>query len=173
VKLTTREKILLTILLGALCSWLFGCGKSKQIESKNEPCVSVPSSTKGTTDVPFLLKKYAIYNDAYFQNKLKTPMIDMFEENPANMADTMCEGFLPSGGVGCKMHFSSTFTLAPRVADLTLLHEMCHIKMWMKDMDSFGQQVEHGTNWRACMVQLDTEGAFRQILIDNYTEKTR
>ena len=165
MKLTTREKILITVLLGALCSWLFGCGNQ-------EHYVSIPSPANGITDAAYLERLYPIYNEAYFQNRLtKTPVIDMFEESPDNMADTMCQGVLSTGGTDCMIHFSDKFTLAPRVADFTLLHEMCHIKMWRKDVDSLGQQIEHGRSWRGCMVQLDTEGAFRQILIDNYVKE--
>lgn len=158
MSLTTREKFLLVILAAVLCSWLFGC--------KREHYVSVPSPANGTTDVAHLQQAYAVYNEGYFQNKLtKTPVIDMLETDDGNMASTLCDV-----DRSCIIHFNLKFVLAPRVGDQTLLHEMCHVQTWMQDMDRNGDQVDHGRHWRSCMLNLDAQGAFREILIDDYTE---
>ena|SRR5208337_305062 len=156
----TRDKILLAIVLAFLVSWLFGCGK--------QDCpVSAPSSTTGETDTAYLERVYRTYNDGYFQNRLtQTPKIDMDESQ--NMATTICK---EDGS--CFMHFNFHYVAAPRVARYVMLHEMCHIKTWDKDMQKIGgnwEQVDHGKVWRSCMLQLDAEGAFREILIDNYEE---
>jgi hypothetical protein len=154
----TREKIVIAILLGVLASWLFSCTR--------EHYVAVPSPANGTVDAEYLKRTYAAYNDGYFQNKLtQTPQIDMLEPDKTNMASTTCE---PDGG--CVIHFNPAFVAAQRVADQTMLHEQCHIKTWMQDMDDKGKQVDHGKHWRACMFNLDTQGAFREILIDGYAE---
>lgn len=160
MKLTTREKCLITVLAAFVFFWAFGCSRPSQ------HWVDVPAPSNGTTDAQYLQHAYASYNDGYFQNKLtKTPVIDMLEPNQANMASTMCDN---EGD--CTIHFNPKFVVAPRTGDEVLLHEMCHVKTWMKDMDSLGQQVDHGKHWKACMVNLDTQGAFREIIIDNYSE---
>jgi hypothetical protein len=159
MKLSLREKVLLTILLAVTWSWLSGC-RSK------EHWVSIPSPADGTTDAAYLKHIYADYNEGYFQNKLtRNVVIDMLEPDQGNMASTYCE---PDGS--CVIHFNPKYTAAPRIADQTMLHEQCHVKTWMLDM-KLGQQDDHGRLWRACMINLDTQGAFRELIIDNYSEQ--
>jgi SprT-like family protein len=162
----TRDKVLLTILLAALCWFLFGCEKTQPCAYLGrEHFVTAPLSESSETDLPYLRHLYKTYNEDYFHNHLqKDTKIDMDEEK--YMATTDCK----SWGVGCRISFNLKYTRAHRVADFTMLHEMCHMKAWMKEMDGFGQQVEHGKVWRGCMLQLDAEGAFREIIIDNYRE---
>lgn len=163
MKLTTREKVLITILLAVIASWLFGCCRYQ------EHFVEAPSITSGDglPDAAYFQRAYEIYNDAYFQNRLpKVIHIDVLEPNDKFMASTMCD----ERGLVCDMHFNLKYVAAHRVADITLKHEMCHIDKWMRDMDSLGVQVDHGKNWRSCMLQLDMQGAFRQDLIDGYWE---
>ncbi len=71
---------------------------------------------------------------------------------------------------GCILSFNPKYVLAPRVADSTMLHEMCHLKLWDKEVDTKGTQVYHGKMWQNCMLQLDAQGIFREIIIDNYRE---
>jgi SprT-like family len=157
--MTLRGKILVTILLAVLFSWLVGCQK--------EHNVYVPSPTSGLTDAAFLRQAYDIYNDGYFQNKLtKNIEIDMSEPDPTNMASTMCD---VDGS--CVIHFNLKYVLAARYGKLTLQHEMCHVKTWMQDMDDKGKQIDHGKAWGACMLNLDAQGAFRELLIDRYAEQ--
>jgi hypothetical protein len=164
MKLTTREKVLLTILLAVIASWLSGCCRPAP---KLEHYVAVPAPTSGDglPDAAFFQKTYAIYNDAYFQNRLpKIIVIDLLEPNDKFMASTMCDDI----GVNCKMHFNLKYVSADRIAKITLKHEMCHVKTWMRDMDFLGVQNDHGPIWRSCMLQLDMQGAFRQDIIDGY-----
>jgi predicted SprT family Zn-dependent metalloprotease len=79
------------------------------------------------------------------------------------MATTWCT----SGG--CILSFNTRYVLAPRVADSTMLHEMCHMKLWDEE-NTKGQQIYHGAVWQKCMLQLDAQGVFREIIIDNYKE---
>jgi hypothetical protein len=158
MKLTTREKVLLTILLAVIASWLSGCNSSSASTSDELP------------NVAFFQQIYDTYNNQYFDNKLpKTVDIDLLEPNDKFMASTMCDSI----GVNCKIHFNMKYVSADRVARITMKHEMCHVKTWMKDMDSLGMQVEHGKIWRSCMLQLDIQGAFRQDIIDGYVEEIR
>jgi SprT-like family len=157
--MTLRGKILLTILLAVAFSWLTGCA--------GEHYVYVPAPSGGLTDAAFLRRTYDIYNDAYFQNKLTSAItVNLLEpDSTGNMASTFCD----TDG-SCVIQFNLKYTLAPRIGKQTLLHEQCHVKTWMQDMDAQGEQIEHGKNWRACMLNLDMQGAFREILIDGYAE---
>jgi hypothetical protein len=176
MKLTTREKVLITILLAVIASWLFGCGKGPEHSTRHNPCflehfVTIPAPTNADRlpDAAYFQSAYAVYNDAYFQNKLpKVITIDLLEPNNEFMASTMCD----VAGTVCTIHFNMKYVSADRVAKLTLKHEMCHVKTWMKDMDSLGVQNDHGRVWRACMLQLDMQGAFRQDIIDGYAEES-
>jgi hypothetical protein len=165
----TRTKILLTIALAVVVWALFGCEGGPSIPAKpQEHFVALPSPTEfGVTDLPYLRNLYATYNEAYFRNRLpKGDDIDIDLAEPKFMASTMCN----DDGTQCNIKFNEKFTGAPRVADFTMLHEMCHVKTWGKDLNSKGEQADHGRVWRSCMLQLDAEGAFREIIIDNYTE---
>ena len=156
-----RNKILLTILLAVLCSWLFGREREHYVP------IPSPETANGETDVAYLQQLYAVYNEAYFHNRLtKTPRIDL-SETSNNMATTFCKN---ENDTDCEIEFNEKYVAAPRVADFTMLHEQCHVKTWMKDTDDFGIQIDHGKMWRSCMLELDAEGAFRQIFIDNYRE---
>jgi len=150
--MTTRNKVLLTILLAVIFWAIFGC----------TPRVTTNSSTRVANDVTvsYLRQSYATYNEEFFRNRLpKDTHIDMSPETD-DMATTSCN----LEGTGCVLHFNPRYVLASRVADFTMLHEMCHIKTWGPE------SVKHGRVWRACMMQLDLQGAFRDIIIDRYWE---
>lgn len=154
----TRNKILLVVFLAVLCSWLFGCTR--------EHFVPVPAPSGGRVDAAYMQKLYETYNESYFQNRLpKVIVIDMSESDSGLMASTLCDGDV------CNIHVNPDYVVAARTAQLIMLHEACHVKTWNKDVTTFGdvtEQIQHGRAWRSCMLQLDAEGANRQILIDNY-----
>lgn len=154
----TRNKILLTIFLAVLAVWLFGCA---QEHTSPVSATTILETNRVTTK--YLETVYAAYNEEFFQNKLSpSTTIDLLEEK--DMASTLCEN-----GV-CNIKFNLRYVAARRTAAIVMLHEMCHIKVWNKEMDIFGQQVEHGKLWRSCMLELDAAGAFRELIIDNYSE---
>ncbi len=156
--MSNRNKALLAIVLAVICWWLFGCGGGPKIPS-------TPIVANDAVTVSYLEKLYATDNEEFFRNKLpKNPRIDLLEEQ--NMATTMCS----DDGKDCVVKFNLKYVAARRVADFTILHEMCHIKVWGKEVDDFGQKVIHGKLWRSCMLQLDQVGVFREIIIDNYQE---
>lgn len=143
-----RVLLLVTLLLA-------GCGQTPA------PCVPSPSPYP-TVTVEYLERLYAIDNDTYFHNKLtRNIRVELSEEK--DMATVMCY----ENGT-CLIKFNPRYAAAERVADFTMLHEMCHIKVWGKEVDGLGQQVDHGKVWRSCMLQLDSADAFREIIIDNY-----
>jgi hypothetical protein len=149
----TRTKVLILIALAILFSWLFGCAPSR------EHYVPVMSTAGGDTSVEYLQQLYITYNYGYFHNRLPTNVtIDLNEKT--DMASTSCKND------ACVLSFNPKYVAAPRVADFTMLHEQCHVKTWGLD-----EKHAHGKVWRACMIQLDMEGAFRQIIIDDYREE--
>ncbi len=156
--MSNGKKALITIALAVLAWWLFGCGGGPELPS-------TPTVANDAVTVDYLEKLYATDNEEFFRNKLpKNPRIDLLEEQ--YMASTVCS----DDGKDCVVKFNLKYVAARRVADFTILHEMCHIKTWGKDVDDFGQEIVHGKLWRSCMLQIDQRGAFREILIDNYRE---
>jgi hypothetical protein len=105
----------------------------------------------------YLEKSYARNNAQYFENKLPVAVVDYDLRDPEFMATTR----RTYDGV-FHISFNPFYISAERYAELTMLHEMCHIKTWND---------QHGARWRACMIQLDLQGAFRDELIDTYQEK--
>lgn len=167
---TVWKQIAFTIMLAILAVVLFGCSPP----SEKFVDVPLPSASNGETDAAYLQHLYEIYNEQYFQNHLdKAPKINI-ELTGNNMADTWCDN---PDGTGCAIRFNMHYVAAPRVGQTTILHEMCHIKVWPQ---TFANQpllpstvYDHGRSWRSCMLALDMQGAFRQINIDFYNEEVR
>jgi SprT-like family len=103
---------------------------------------------------------YDEYNDLYFAKKLPSDVVIDYSETGPFMATT---AQMPDGRFHIALN--EKYTSAPRVAHLIIQHEQCHIKTWGEQKNS-----EHGKLWRACMLTLDAEGAFRAELIDGYRE---
>ncbi len=128
-------------------------------------CLSVFASYANARKRDRLYGQYQEFNEEYFGNKLPKDIIIDHNE-PKMMASTM---YL--SGIGrFYISFNDKYTLAERVADETLLHEQCHIATWSEQPTdgTFDQSKRHGPRWRACMLQLDMQGAFRTELIDGY-----
>lgn len=165
LKLRLRDRIVITIILAVICSALFGCSESSDPipAHPGDRFVAQPIGGDETT-VEYLQDSYRIYNEEYFHNKLtKTPTIRI-ATNIVAMADTVCDFG------SCTMRFNIRYAAAPRMASLDLLHEMCHIKVW--GQEGTGQD-SHDRVWRSCMLSLDMQGAFRELLIDRYQEDMR
>src|SRR6266446_2808391 len=130
-----RTKILLTIALAVLVWSLFGCGDPEGPGGSEAPAPSAVIFTKTIVTTVYLKDLYRIDNERFFQNKLpKDTEINLFEET--DMASTVCQEDI----AGCEIRFNLKYVGAKRVAEFTMLHEQCHIKIWNKELDSFGQQ---------------------------------
>lgn len=167
---TTGKKVAITIILAVICWALFGCAESPGAQSGG----TFPSQTSTDTDQAFLRKMYFNYNMTYFENKLPHDTVIKYDLGDGDQADTSCLG---NDGTDCTIRFNPHFVAAQRNAEIVLLHEMCHIKVWSKTLigdmppSADRSRYDHGRVWRACMVQLDSQDAFRDIVIDYYGEK--
>jgi hypothetical protein len=164
----TKHKVLLVIALAFLASWLFGCS-SEPVYSSGRVVVE-PTPPSGDTDEPYLRSLYSSYNDLYFDNKLPKNTKFFNTLGGTDMADTECD----ESGENCVMRFNPHYTAAPRTAESAMMHEMCHVKVWTKLLDSNRPPMQdqhayaHSKPWQSCMLILDTEGAFRHNAIDYY-----
>jgi len=159
---TTPKKIALTVVLAILFWFLSGLFIPKEVSYARPDLLN----GSGHTDLAYIKKSFAQYDETHFQGRLKERVvsIDLNEIYPDFMGSTHCD----EEGKNCEMHFNLELVLAPRSADLVLLHEMCHVKTWNHDIYPEGGMIEHGPSWRACMLQVDQAGEFRRILIDGY-----
>lgn len=155
---TTREKVWIAIILAVIFWTVFGCSCPKHDHWVDLP----PTSTEGVTDQKFLESLYTVDNEGYFQNRLlhTTEIVTFDDPLIKKMAYTQCDDEVTY----CTISFNLAYSLAGRTAAYTMLHEQCHIKTWGKEGNG------HGKVWRSCMLQLDSQGAFRELLIDNYSE---
>ena len=128
----------------------------------------------GDVDEAYLGRLFASYNDLYFDNKLPKDTKFFNTLGGDNMADTECDEL----GQNCVVRFNPHYTAAVRVAEGTMLHEMCHMKVWTRVLESNRPpmadkvQYDHDNKpWQSCMLSMDAMGAFRHINIDYYQGK--
>jgi hypothetical protein len=148
----TRTKILITIILAFLTFQIFQYFQSSPGE---------PSKASFDDLTEYLVGRYEIYNSEYFKDKLpKDTVIDFSETRDAFVALTTK---LPDGRY--HIAFNRKYVRTPDFGDLILLHESCHIPTYdyYDRVDGF-----HGKEWRACMTELDLQGAFRYELIESF-----
>ena len=140
----TRTKIAIAIILALLYFAIQNC---------------FPQSRDEASDVTLaeLQAAYSTYNITEFNGGLPgDAIIDFSEHEKDNMATTtlMTDGRF-------HLSFNRKYVTGIRTMNLIMLHEQCHVKTW-------GDR--HGQNWQACMLKLDANGAFREIIIDGYEE---
>ena len=145
-------RLLLIVILAALWALLWDFFPGVHLYGE-------PARASGVNQ-KYLEKSYADFNAQYFKERLPKDVIIDYELHDSEfMALTQREG---SGRF--RITFNPYYLTAERNADLTMLHEQCHVKNWGD---------EHGNKWRSCMIQLDLAGAFREQLIDSYQEKMK
>jgi hypothetical protein len=157
----TRTKILITILLALLYFALIQHFNDNGPIRVELPLVPAQKSIGGPYDLKAI---YSEFNEQYFYNRLPKDVLIDFSETENYMATTIMmsdERF--------HIRFNPKYVNAERVVRETMLHEQCHIKTfkWELSLEDIRTK-QHGREWRACMLQLDTQGAFRRELIDYY-----
>jgi hypothetical protein len=99
---------------------------------------------------------YSKFNSQWFAGHLPANVIVKYAA-PPDRPDTMGLTDVVDGHfviyVDPKYHANS------KAADMTLLHEICHISVW--DVAVAGD--DHGVAWKACMVGLAERGAFDRL----------
>lgn len=117
-----------------------------------------------------LQRQYASNNAEFFNDRLpKDIVIDYGENSDEFMATTVrwSDGTF-------HIALNPRYAGAERVAEYLLLHESCHVAVWDEvhagSNDKITQKKEHGPAWRACMLNIDAAGGFRQIFIDSFEE---
>ena len=128
----TRTKILICLALAVL--WFRGC----QVRAV-ERCV--------------LEKDYEVFNQDYFLGQLPPANVEW-----ANLTDQHDMGMTWVDQAGARqIRVDKSTNPVLKQAEMTLLHEMCHVKTDAKELDS------HGLKWQACMVDLADHGAFHDL----------
>lgn len=98
---------------------------------------------------------YVHFNNGYFDGKLPDiPVVYKSVEN-ADIGDTTCQ-WTSDGDTACSIFVNAYYDRDEREADMTLLHEMCHVAV----TPSFDQ---HGPVWQNCMHNLANAGAFDNL----------
>ncbi|MGH7744615.1 MAG: SprT-like domain-containing protein [Candidatus Dormibacteria bacterium] len=119
---------------------------------------NMPSVYKSPADgrSPELMGEYDAFNVMYFSAKL--PRVDVQVSNEKN-SEWM--GRTDECGSRCFLiTISSPWNPSPREQSFTLLHEMCHVKMAVENINEFNM---HGPKWQECMLELANKGAFNQL----------
>jgi hypothetical protein len=136
-----KTKIGWTVVVAAVywivLNWLVGCHR-------------VVVETPEVNDT-VLKQDYLDYNYGYFGNRLPKDTIVMLGPAYAYGRENL----------GLTVHWNEyiieinpKYHLTQKQADITLLHEMCHVANWGK---------YHSPEWQACMLDLAEQGAFSDL----------
>lgn len=155
----TRTKALIAILAAVIYVTVEGYIQSeKSVPAPQAAALFVPAPYSNDTNLTKLRAWYAEYNEEFFDNSLPTDVkIDLSLRN-GRMAESSFPEFK-----AYRISFDPHYVASERVGRFTLLHEMCHVKTWGETTDSY-----HGPRWRTCMLQIDLNDGFRNIIIDKY-----
>jgi hypothetical protein len=120
-----------------------------QISPKVEmlsPCTSTAPMEKQ------LRRTYDLYNGLYFGGKLSDQILIYYGLAEGNTGQTRKSGstFL--------IEINPRDNLTERQVDMTMLHEMCHVASWGKDLR------EHGPSFMYQVRRIMLEGAFDDLL---------
>ena len=135
--MSTRWKIILAILLAFFASYLWGA-----------------------TPRPDMQKFYAGYNEEYFDDTLPKDVTVTW----ANLSQQHNLGITyeyENGRIEIKIDRAGN--PSERQAQLTLLHEMCHVKVGVGLDDGPSSDRGHGPEHEACMVRVALRGGFKGL----------
>jgi SprT-like family len=103
---------------------------------------------------------FASYNEQYFLGVL--PHDTKVEYGDPDFGDPSLARMAVTVHINGRFHIilSKKYNLAPPVAHVTELHEMCHVETFFSDHSLDG----HGRIWKDCMRRIENEGAFADLL---------
>ena len=117
-----------------------------------------------THDNGRLQQDYADYNQAFFNNTLPKNVPVTWSDIPRTKDGRYVMGNthedVVSGTFLIRIDTKSNITMV--TADTTLLHEMCHVKTYDRTVEL--DQDMHGPLFKACLVNLQMQGAFTDLL---------
>lgn len=100
---------------------------------------------------------YRGYNEEYFANQLpKNTVVKLGDLTPQD--DIGMSQILPNGN--WIIIIDRAKNPSPVQARMTLLHESCHVRTYIRGMAEFEV---HGDKFQACMLQLAHQGAFKEL----------
>lgn len=100
---------------------------------------------------------YQYYNQALFNHELPDNIqIDHQLRDPGLMAVTECE--LTSKV--CRINMNPDYEMSDKVARLNLLHESCHVKLFVEQEYEFN---DHGQKWQGCMHMIANKNGFEDL----------
>lgn len=98
---------------------------------------------------------YQGYNDKYFQGELPVNTVVSFD-----LRDDRFMALTEHSGSYFRIDFNPKYNNSPKVARMTLLHEMCHIRQFVESEREFD---DHGIKWQTCMMNLAKQGAMSDL----------
>jgi hypothetical protein len=156
--LRARWKAVIAIGAGILVSYLWQC---------NQPVVH---TERGMYEVVFptdsiLYGEYAKYNKMYFGNTLPYATVQFVSilDDRGNHADSMAD--IRRDASIYHIRIDKAWNPILKTADISLLHEMCHVKL-----DANGEvpltvsdEEAHGEKFQGCMKDLAANGAMHDL----------
>ena len=113
---------------------------------------------------PSVQALYDSYNAAYFSDRL--PPIEVVLTTPPPIGNEELEGetIHALGGHWYKIYISPKYNITGDQQAETVLHEMCHVKVW-EDAEASGVSYDggHSEIWQNCMKGLAEKDAFHDI----------
>ena len=117
-----------------------------------------------THDNGRLQQDYADYNRAFFNDTLPKNVPVTWSDIPRTKDGRYVMGNTPEDIVSgtFSIQIDTKSNIAWATADTTLLHEMCHVKTYDRALEL--DQDMHGPLFKACIVDLEMQGAFTELL---------
>ena len=111
-----------------------------------------------------LQQDYADYNQAFFDNTLPKNVVVTWSDIPKSKDGRFVMGNTHEEIIGgtFSIQIDTKSNIAWATADTTLLHEMCHVKTYDRTVEL--DQDMHGPLFKACIVNLELQGAFTDLL---------
>ncbi len=101
---------------------------------------------------------FEFYNKTLFANKLPPTVVKWADLTfQDDMGHTLCLHI--DEGYRCTISIDGDTNPVPRVAEMTLIHEVCHVYV-----DTTAPEFnEHGDNFQSCMLERAKEGTLRDL----------
>jgi hypothetical protein len=110
-----------------------------------------------------LQANYAEYNETFFNNTLPKNVSVSWYDIPIDADGRYILGDTSEGPIGSfRIHIDTKTNITWATTDVTLLHEMCHVKT--NDYAIGHDEPDHGPSFKACIVNLELQGAYTDLL---------